>query len=188
MNLKVGGLFSGVGGIELAFNQAGFNIAWANDMDKNAHITYQSIMKKDHYIGQRPMSIENLIEPDVKKELSGVNVLVAGFPCQPFSVAGYRKGFKDKRGNVFFRIIDVLKYLKKAEDLPDSLLLENVKNFKGHDKGNTYLKVKSELEKLGYYVIIIGEEEVNSGQLTLKDMNTGDQQKLTLDNIVDHFK
>ena len=62
MNLKVGGLFSGVGGIELAFKQSGFDISWANDMDKNAHITYKLIMKKDHYIAQRPKPIIRIIQ------------------------------------------------------------------------------------------------------------------------------
>lgn len=152
MNFKVGGLFSGVGGIELAFKQAGCDISWANDFDPYAHITYKKIMHNDHYIGQMPIPIENLISTDYKSDLTGIDILVAGFPCQAFSIAGYRKGFNDKRGNVFFNIIDILKYLKKNEDLPRVILLENVKNFKGHDNGNTFLTVKNELEKLSYSV------------------------------------
>lgn len=152
MSLKVGGLFSGVGGIELAFKQAGFDIAWANDFDQYAHKTYKKILKADHYIAQTPLPIEQLISQEFNSSLTGVDILVAGFPCQAFSIAGYRKGFKDKRGNVFFNIIDILNHLKKHEELPSALLLENVKNFKGHDNGNTFLTVKNELENLGYSV------------------------------------
>jgi len=81
-----------------------------------------------------------------------VDVLVGGFPCQAFSIAGYRKCFDDERGNLFFRIGDLLKYLKIASELPKALLLENVKNFKTHDNKNTYNEVKKQLGKLGYSV------------------------------------
>ena len=148
----VGGLFSGVGGIELAFSKAGFAISWANDMDEKAHETYKAIMKTDHYIGNKAMPVEKMLQNSYKQNLNYVDVLVGGFPCQAFSVAGYRKGFKDERGNVFFRIIDVLKHLKKTSVLPKALLLENVKNFKTHANGDTFHRVKFELEKLNYSV------------------------------------
>ena len=98
MNLNnkftVGGLFSGVGGIELGFKQAGFNTLWANEIDKYSAKTYR-INNGNH-----------LIEDDVHllqgADLESVDVLVGGFPCQAFSVAGYRKGFRDPRGNLFF--------------------------------------------------------------------------------------
>ena len=153
-NLTVGGLFSGVGGIERAFQQVGFTISWANDMDDKAHDTYKAIMGHDHYIGKKAMPIEDIFKPKYLKRITEVDVLVAGFPCQPFSIAGYRKGFDDDRGNVFFRIIDVLNHLKDTSTLPKALLLENVKNFAthGNPKGKTYGKVKDELEELGYSV------------------------------------
>lgn len=138
---KVGGLFSGVGGIELGFKKSGFEVLWANEIDKNCCITY----KKNF--------IHTLYEEDikllVKRDLQPVDVLCGGFPCQPFSIAGYRKGFDDNRGNVFFEIIKLINSLKEK---PRVLFLENVKNFKTHDKGNTFKKVVSEINNLGYSV------------------------------------
>ena len=94
MTFKVGGLFSGVGGIELGFQKAGFDIAWANEFDREACISYRKNFK------------HLLIEKDVYElkgnDLAPVDVLVAGFPCQAFSLAGKRKGFDDERGNLFF--------------------------------------------------------------------------------------
>ena len=84
---KVGGLFSGVGGIELGFEKSGFEIAWANEIDKNSCITYRENFS------------HKLYEEDIRnlegKDLEPVDVLCGGFPCQAFSVAGYRKGFED---------------------------------------------------------------------------------------------
>jgi len=84
--------------------------------------------------------------------LTKVDVLAAGFPCQAFSVAGYRKGFDDERGNVFFKICDVIRFLKNNRGAPKALFLENVKNFKTHDGGNTYDIVKGTLESFNYSV------------------------------------
>ena len=87
-NLTVGGLCSGVGGIELGFKLAGFDIAWANDMDRNAITTYEAIMGENHYLDKKPQKIN-----EIKKIPPPVTVLAAGFPCQAFSIAGRRKGF-----------------------------------------------------------------------------------------------
>ena len=93
----VGSLYAGVGGICLGFEKAGFTLEWANEFDKNACITYKNNFE------------HNLIEGDVMaldvSALKKVDILTAGFPCQPFSVAGYRKGFEDSRGNHFFKIL-----------------------------------------------------------------------------------
>ena len=75
------------------------------------------------------------------------DVLLAGFPCQPFSIAGERKGFEDDRGNLFFELIRIIK--KKNLRV---VFLENVKNLVTHDKGNTFAVIKKSLEDLGYYV------------------------------------
>ena len=75
------------------------------------------------------------------------NILCGGFPCQPFSIAGEKKGFDDERSNVFWKIIKILKYHK-----PEYIILENVKNLKTHDKGNTYKIIIDNLEKNGYYI------------------------------------
>jgi len=150
---NVGGLFSGVGGIELAFKQAGFNIIWANEIDKNACATYKSIFNDGHLIeGDISEFIRNFKELKFTSNRK-IDVLVAGFPCQAFSVAGYRKGFNDERGNVFFRILDVINEHKSVfYEKPNVLFLENVKNFKTHDNGKTYKKVVKELNLIGYSV------------------------------------
>ena len=96
--LTVGGLCSGVGGIELGFKLSGFDIAWANDMSPQAMALYKIILGRNHdYIGEKPLKIEKiLLDNHLKKSIDPVNVLVAGFPCQAFSIAGHRKGFKDE--------------------------------------------------------------------------------------------
>ena len=135
--LKVGSLYAGVGGICLGFKKSGFNIAWANEYDKNACITYRKNFN------------HNLIEGDIMEinidSLEKIDVLAGGFPCQPFSVAGYRKGFEDNRGNHFFRMLDFVDKMK-----PKILFFENVKNLVGHDKGNTFKVIKKEIEKRDY--------------------------------------
>ena len=94
--MKVCSLFSGIGGIDLGFQQAGFDIVWANEFDKDAATTYR------HNFGGK-----HLIEKDIRKvnvaEIPDFDVLVAGFPCQPFSIMGFRKGFNDPRGNLFLK-------------------------------------------------------------------------------------
>ena len=94
--IKVGGLFSGVGGIELGFQKVGFEILWANEIDKKACITYRANF--NHLLYEE--DIYNLNG----KDLEAIDVLTGGFPCQAFSVAGYQKGFQDKRGNLFFEM------------------------------------------------------------------------------------
>lgn len=138
--VKVGSLFSGIGGIDLGFEQAGFEIAWANDFDAAACKTYRN-----------NFSNTILIEDDVRNinscALSDIDVLVAGFPCQPFSVMGYRRGFNDPRGNLFFeiaRFIDVKR--------PKVVFLENVKNLMEHDNGKTFLVIYNTLAQFNYSV------------------------------------
>ncbi len=150
LNYKVGSLYAGVGGICLGFKQAGFNIAWSNEWDKNACITYRKNFR------------HKLIEGDVwsvnEELLEKVDVLCAGFPCQAFSVAGYRKGFGDERGQHFFRILDFIEFHK-----PEVVFLENVKNLKTHDKGRTFETIKSLLNDKGY---VIFDEVLNTKEIT----------------------
>lgn len=151
---KVGSLFSGIGGIDLGFEQAGFEIAWANDMDASACKTYRHNFPNTH-----------LIESDVRdidpRALPDIDVLVAGFPCQPFSIMGYRRGFKDPRGNLFFeisRFIDIKR--------PRVVFLENVKNLMEHDNGKTFLVIYNTLAQFGYSVKyrVINATDVNIPQ------------------------
>ena len=137
--MKVGGLFAGIGGIELGFKKAGFTIAWANEIDKNACITYRANHK------------HTLFEKDLNKlktsEVEKIDILTGGFPCQAFSIAGYQKGFRDDRGNVFFRILDFIDDLQ-----PKVVFLENVKNLVSHDKGNTFKRILVEFKDRKYIV------------------------------------
>ncbi|MDC1114075.1 DNA (cytosine-5-)-methyltransferase [Methylophilaceae bacterium] len=137
----VGGLFSGVGGIEQGFLKKGFEVLWSNDIDEPSSKTFKKNFNHKHIL------------KDIHKlkgdELEPVDVLVGGFPCQAFSIAGYRKGFEDERGNLFFQIMRLVNELKEK---PKVLLLENVKNFYTHDHGNTFAEVHKALEKKGYCV------------------------------------
>ncbi len=137
--MTVAGLFVGIGGIELGFKKAGFEILWANEIDKNACKTYR--LNYQHTLYE--CDIKELNEKEVEK----VDVLTAGFPCQAFSIAGYQKGFDDDRGNVYF---EILRFIDAIE--PQVVFLENVKNLKSHDKGNTFKVIKKSLEDRGYYI------------------------------------
>lgn len=137
----VASFFAGVGGIDLAFEQAGFNVIYANEIDEKAAKTYE--LNFNLKVDVRDIKD---IEPS---KLPDFNILVAGFPCQAFSIAGYREGFDDKkgRGNLFFDIINILEH-KNVE----VVFLENVKNLVSHDKGNTFKVIIRELERLGYFI------------------------------------
>lgn len=125
-------LFAGIGGIRLAFEPFG-KCVFSSEWDKNSQLTYIA------NFGERP---HGDIRPFLEKDIPAHNILLAGFPCQAFSVAGYRKGFKDTRGTLFFDIERILEYHK-----PDAFLLENVKGLVNHDGGETYTVIKDVLEK-----------------------------------------
>jgi len=142
--LKILDLFAGIGGIKIGFENAGFECVFSNDFDKDCKITYDLNFSGDQ---------KSLALGDISKITSNIipdfDILTGGFPCQPFSIAGYRKGFNDGgRGNLFFEIVRILKDKK-----PRAFLLENVKNLKTHDNGNTLKIIYSELKKLGYYAV-----------------------------------
>lgn len=136
--MRVCSLFSGIGGIDLAFQQAGFEIVWANEFDRDAAKTYR------HNFGG-----EHLVERDIKsvktEDIPNFDVLVAGFPCQPFSIAGKQKGFDDPRGNLFFEIARIVK-----DKRPPVIFLENVANLLQHDDGKTFLTIYNALVPYGY--------------------------------------
>lgn len=137
----VGGLFSGVGGIELGLkNTELFKTLWTNEIDSKACETFRLNFPEIP-----------LLEDDIRNlngnELDPVDVLVAGFPCQAFSIAGYRKGFEDKRGNLFF---EIMRLVKEMDDKPKAIILENVKNLVNHDGGNTFKVIRDFLENFGY--------------------------------------
>ena len=136
-------LFAGVGGIRTGLEQTGFfRTVWANDFEPLCKPTY------DLNSPSIKLTVGDITE--IKTEqIPEFEFLVGGFPCQAFSVAGYRQGFDDEkgRGNLFFEIARILKDRK-----PDGFLLENVKNLQTHDKGNTFKVITQTLEDLGYHI------------------------------------
>lgn len=134
-------MFAGIGGIDLAFEQAGCKVVWANEIDKHACKTYRLNFGEEY-----------LVEDDIKnistKYIPKFDILTAGFPCQTFSSVGLLQGFDDPRGNLFFEIIRVAKDIK-----PRVVFLENVANLLKHDDGNTFKVIKSMLKELGYTVL-----------------------------------
>ena len=136
--MKVCSLFSGIGGIDLAFQQAGFEIVWANEFDRDAAKTYRHNFGPNHLVEADIRSIDPCAIPDF-------DVLVAGFPCQPFSIMGRQKGFRDPRGTLFFEIARIAE-----AKLPKVIFLENVANLLEHDEGKTFLTIYNALVPLGY--------------------------------------
>lgn len=134
-------LFSGIGGIDLGFIQAGFDIVWANEMDAAVCRTYRYNFKNS------PLVEGNIHQIPINDLPNEFEVLTAGFPCHPFSIAGLQKGFKDRDGNHFFQIAHIV-----AIKRPKIVFLENVPNLMGHDDGKTFLVIFNELAKLGYAV------------------------------------
>ena len=137
-HLKTVSLFAGAGGLDLGFLNAGFDIVWANDIDKYAYESYR------HNIS------DHIVLGDINQLLNKIpshDVLIGGFPCQPFSQAGLHKGFEDVRGTLFFDVARIIKAKR-----PKAFMLENVKQLKGHDKGKTIKVMLSVLDELNYYV------------------------------------
>lgn len=137
-------LFAGVGGIRTGFENAGFKTVFANDFEPQCRDTYDLNFKDS-----------KLVIEDIRKigidDLPKFDFLLGGFPCQAFSIAGYRQGFNDEkgRGNLFFDIARILEARK-----PEGFLLENVKNLKSHDGGKTFKIIEEALKDLGYHVKI----------------------------------
>ena len=131
-------LFAGIGGIRQPFQKHGGYNVYSSEWDKFAQTTYRI-----NY-GEIPDGDITLVD---EKDIPDHDILLAGFPCQPFSQAGLHKGFEDTRGTLFFDIARILK-----EKRPKAFMLENVKQLRGHDKGNTMKVILSVLDELNYYV------------------------------------
>ena len=138
--MRVASMFSGIGGIDLGFCQSGFDIVWSNEKDAAACKTYRN-----------NFDATKLVEGDMRNinanAIPPFDVLVAGFPCQSFSTAGFQKGFRDPRGNLFFEIIRIIKAHQ-----PKIVFLENVENIIEHDGQKTFLRIFNELAECGYDV------------------------------------
>lgn len=132
-------LFAGIGGIRLAFEHVGGVCVFSSEWDDNACKTYKA------NFGDQPYGDITKIEA---KDIPDFDILLAGFPCQPFSIAGKKAGFNhETQGTLFFDVERILK-----EKKPKAFLLENVKNLTAHDNGNTFKTIISHLEALGYCV------------------------------------
>lgn len=131
-------LFAGLGGFRLGLESQGMTCVFGSDFDKHAAEIYRANFGDNIHSDVSDLDADTL--PDF-------NILCGGFPCQPFSPAGARKGFDDARGTVFF---DICRIIEAKQ--PDVVFLENVKNLLIHDKGNTFTVIVSSLEKLGYIV------------------------------------
>ncbi len=136
--LRIIDLFAGIGGIRLGFEKFGAKCVFSSEWDKYAQDMYEA------NFGERPFGDINDIHPS---EIPDHDFLLAGFPCQPFSIAGKQLGFADTRGTLFFNIESILKAKK-----PYGFLLENVRRLTTHDKGRTFKVILEKLDDLGYTV------------------------------------
>ena len=149
--MKAVDLCAGIGGIRLGFEQNEVDTVYANDIDPRCSTTYNlnfsdsPLTVKD--IKFPPNRGEQTVLEDIEK--IDYDILTAGFPCQSFSIAGYRQGFRDTRGrgDLFFYLAEVIQRTK-----PKAFLLENVKNLYTHDSGRTYRIIENSLTGLGYSV------------------------------------
>ena len=142
LDLTVASFFAGVGGIDLGFESQDFRTVYVNEFDEKARETFA--LNFPHV---------QLDERDIREvsasEVPSTDIIVGGFPCQAFSIEGYRQGFQDEkgRGSLFFELARIIE-----EKQPRAIFLENVKNLVRHDKGNTLRVILKTLEDLGYYV------------------------------------
>lgn len=138
MSYKTIDLFAGIGGIRLGFDNLGCKNVFSSEWDKSAQDMYEV------NFGERPFGDINDIVPE---DIPSHDILLAGFPCQPFSIAGKGLGFLDTRGTLFFNIEAILR-----AKMPEAFLLENVKRLISHDSGQTFGVILNRLRDLGYTV------------------------------------
>ena len=136
--LKFIDLFAGIGGFHLALKDLNGKCVFVSEFDDNAIETYKKNFK---------IEVAGDIEKIDEKNIPSFDFLCAGFPCQPFSKGGYREGFEDRRGKLFFKILKIVKHHE-----PDFALLENVPNLATHNNGHTYKVITEEMNRVGYLV------------------------------------
>lgn len=137
-NYKIIDLFAGIGGIRLGFEKYGCQTVFSSEWDVHAQKMYEA------NFGEKPFGDINEIAPN---DIPDHDILLAGFPCQPFSIAGKQLGFTDTRGTLFFNIEAILEAKR-----PQAFLLENVKRLTTHDKGRTFEVISEKLKSLGYTI------------------------------------
>lgn len=138
-NLKFIDLFAGIGGIRLGYESVGYECVFSSEWDEFACKTYEA------NFGERPHGDITKIDPN---DIPDHDILLAGFPCQPFSIIGDKEGFgHETQGTLFFNIEEILKVKR-----PRAFMLENVRNLTAHDGGRTFKVIIHHLEALGYKV------------------------------------
>ena len=149
-------LFAGIGGFHIAMHGVGGKCVFASEWDASARLSYEA-----NYIGIEPnlfkknangeyLYFNEDINDVIPSKVPNFDICCGGFPCQPFSVAGLKRGFEDTRGTLFFNIANLVREKIKAGYPPKVLFLENVRGLKNHDKGNTLKVILATLEELGY--------------------------------------
>lgn len=149
-------LFAGIGGFHTALHSVGARCVFASEWDKNARLSYEA-----NYISIEPklfkknkkgeyLYFNEDINDIVPSKVPNFDICCGGFPCQPFSVAGLKRGFEDTRGTLFFNIANLVKEKIRAGHPPRVLFLENVRGLRNHDKGKTLKVILATLEELGY--------------------------------------
>lgn len=138
-NFRFIDLFAGIGGIRLGFEAVGGKCVFSSEWDADVAKTYEA------NFGEKPFGDITKISP---VDIPDFDILVAGFPCQPFSIIGAKQGFNhETQGTLFFNIEEILKVKK-----PKAFMLENVRNLTAHDKGRTFRIIIEHLKKAGYYI------------------------------------
>ena len=180
---KVISLFAGIGGFEQGINDSNLNseIVFASEIDKYAQISYNANFCNNHLDGD----ITNINEKSIPKH----DILVCGFPCQAFSIAGMKNGFEDSRGTLFFDVARILK-----EQQPKYILLENVKNLVSHDSEKTIKVILRTLNELNYTVDFTVINSVDFGvpqsreRTFIVGIKNYQREKFILDNRNNHIK
>jgi DNA (cytosine-5)-methyltransferase 1 len=139
-------LFAGIGGFHIALHNLGAECVFASEWNEYARETYKHNLKKISPDLFESGNFAGDITQVKKREIPDFDILTGGFPCQPFSQAGHKKGFEDMRGTLFFDIVEIIKVKK-----PRAFFLENVRHLYKHDNGETFEEIKRVLtEELGY--------------------------------------
>jgi len=166
--MKCGALFSGIGGFCLGFEQAGFNTAWAVEVNEHAATTYASNLPHVRLL------TKSVVDVSVSGDgLEPVDVLHAGFPCQSFSQAGERRGFEDDRGKLFYEIIRLINEF--GPNRPKVLVLENAPFLRYGEGGAWFLELQRAIRKAGYWF-----RPENSCELTANELTPLPQQRTRL--------
>lgn len=149
-------LFAGIGGFHTAMHSVGARCVFASEWDKNARVSYEENYKEiepelfEKNSSGKYIYFNEDINDVVPEQVPDFDVCCGGFPCQPFSVAGLKRGFEDTRGTLFFNIANLVKEKINSGYPPRVLFLENVRGLKNHDSGKTLSVILATLKELGY--------------------------------------